>query len=299
MPSTLSDNSSFDDVTAPIGTDIRNAASVRAALQTVANRTRFLFDASASALPDIAALKAISSPADGLVRLVKKYGTFVFDAGSGAAESLPWIVAPSAGSGRWFIAGASAHASRSVVAPVIACGISTAAVAPGSESPTISFSGTTAVKLSYSTSSAYFSATNTGSSAHHGALVNLNSYMHDGATLGSAVLRLSGVSPEHANLPAVKPSFGLWRFRHADGVSEKLLSSPVSGHVTDAPANVAAYETPHDLTFTPDQNNVIDRSLYSYWAAVYDEGGADAAFGGLLFFGIKLNFTNIVDARFP
>jgi hypothetical protein len=100
MPSNLTDASSFDAVTGPLGSDVRNAAAVRAALQPLANRTRYLFDRH-TPLADIAALQAITSPADGLVRLVKNYGVFVFDATSVLGESLPWVVAPNAGAGRW------------------------------------------------------------------------------------------------------------------------------------------------------------------------------------------------------
>lgn len=42
MPVTLTDVDSFDDVTAPAGSDVRNAASVQVSMQTVANRTRNL-----------------------------------------------------------------------------------------------------------------------------------------------------------------------------------------------------------------------------------------------------------------
>lgn len=42
MPITLSDVDSFDDVTAPAGSDVRNAASIQTSMQTVANRTRNL-----------------------------------------------------------------------------------------------------------------------------------------------------------------------------------------------------------------------------------------------------------------
>ena len=100
MPTNLTDTSSFDTATSPVGSDIRNAASVRASLQPLANRTRFLFDQTA-ALADIAALKAIASPADGLVRLVKSKGLYVFDLASVSAEALPFIVQPTVGSGCW------------------------------------------------------------------------------------------------------------------------------------------------------------------------------------------------------
>lgn len=44
MPSSLTDVDDFTTVTGPDGGDIRNAASVRSALQTLANRTRYLLN---------------------------------------------------------------------------------------------------------------------------------------------------------------------------------------------------------------------------------------------------------------
>lgn len=100
MPTTLTETSSFDAATAPIGTDVRNAASMQTALQAQTNRSRFVFDRT-TALADIAALKAIASPADGLVRIVRRFGFYVFDTSSAAAEALPFIVQPTTGTGRW------------------------------------------------------------------------------------------------------------------------------------------------------------------------------------------------------
>lgn len=100
MPQNLTDASSWDTATAPVGGDVRNAASVATALQAAANRARFVYDR-ATPLADVAALKAIASPADGLVRLVELLGFYVFDAASAAAESLPWLVQPTVGTGRW------------------------------------------------------------------------------------------------------------------------------------------------------------------------------------------------------
>lgn len=115
MPSNLTDVSSFDTVIGPQPTDVRNAAAVRTYLQTLANRTRFLIDR-LTALADIAALKAIAAPADGLVRHVKAKGIYVFDVSSSAAEALPWIVQPNSGSGRWLHALQAVQAQASGLA---------------------------------------------------------------------------------------------------------------------------------------------------------------------------------------
>lgn len=100
MPTTLTDSSSFDAMTAPIGSDIRNAASVRTCLQAAANRDRFVYDM-VQPLADIAALKAIASPPNGIVRTVATTGAYVFVAAYVGGEVLPWVVAPTSGSGKW------------------------------------------------------------------------------------------------------------------------------------------------------------------------------------------------------
>lgn len=100
MPKNLTDASSWDPQTAPTGTDIRNAAGVESHMQPAANRARFLYDRT-NPLADIAALKAIAAPSDNIVRLVEKYGFYIFDSASAAAESLPWVVQPTVGTGRW------------------------------------------------------------------------------------------------------------------------------------------------------------------------------------------------------
>jgi hypothetical protein len=62
MPHNLTDVSAFSTATAPVGADIRNAASVEAVAQWAANRTRYLYDRT-TALADLTALAAISAPA--------------------------------------------------------------------------------------------------------------------------------------------------------------------------------------------------------------------------------------------
>lgn len=76
MPSALTDVSSFDTVTGPVAADIRNAASIRSALQTVANRTRYLLDQLVAELTTRDAADAILEPG---LRLTLTTGTPVAD----------------------------------------------------------------------------------------------------------------------------------------------------------------------------------------------------------------------------
>lgn len=66
MPVTLTDVDSFDDVTAPAGTDVRNAASIQASMQTAANRTRNLKNRVDAAEASIVSEAAARTYADAL-----------------------------------------------------------------------------------------------------------------------------------------------------------------------------------------------------------------------------------------
>lgn len=312
MPTTLTDVSSFDAVTAPVGTDIRNAASVRAALQTVANRTRFLFDGSVP-LADIAALKAIASPADALVRLVDGKGFYVFDGASSALESLPFIVTPTVGSGRWIrsdgsgqpmIPGSSGFPTfvtartRTVSVPAGEAVGFEGPISSGSETPSGQFAAYDASHaVSRRGGELQVLFVNAGSAAHYAHFVPLSRYVHDGATLTAATL-YAAPNPTHSALPAVMPKFGLGRSTKNVGSSEAALLSTGGGLVTDASATFGAYNAAHSIVFTPDQNNVIDRSLYHYFAVIYDEGHTNALTNGS-WLSIDLTFGSIADMRFP
>lgn len=304
MPSSLTDVSSFDTVTGPIGGDIRNAASVRAALQTLANRTRFLFDRHA-ALADIAALKAIASPADGLVRLVKSKGIYVFDSASVAAEVQPFIVAPNAGGGRWIhsleltrgvanglaklnasqhliVQGASGHptfeTARTLTRfqPPVPMGpfrTGWTAIDPTSLVSGVAGPGTTAAQ--------YFLLTE----------------LHDGATL-TQVQALFVVDGGHAGVPAVLPSFSTYRDLINVG-AEASVEMASGGDVSyPTPGSVAAYEAAgiKGWAQTINNQNVIDRSQGLYYVALTDENGANALAGNR-FLGFKLTMTTISDMR--
>ena len=119
--------------------------------------------------------------------------------------------------------------------------------------------------------------------------------LHHGATLGSAVL--SFTPSAHASLPSYQqPSFGIYRTPAAySGGPVGLLST---SFVTLAAATVGAYNAPQTLTFTPNQNSVIDTTQYIYFAIVWDEAGASGALIGNRFASIAMNYTGITDMRF-
>lgn len=113
-----------------------------------------------------------------------------------------------------------------------------------------------------------------------------NALIH-GATITSAKLRLKGVNA-HGALPLMMPGFSVMRY---DAATDTLASLRAAGMVDDTSANVAAYEVIHSITFTPDQNNVIDREQdYMYWGIVCNEGNTNAQ-PNLHLYGIQLTMS--------
>ena len=62
------------------------------------------------------------------------------------------------------------------------------------------------------------------------------------------------------------------------------------------PGSAAAYQVVRTISYVPDQNAVVDRSLYSYVAQFTDEAGTNAL-QGMYLLGLRLSMTGIPDAR--
>jgi hypothetical protein len=99
-----------------------------------------------------------------------------------------------------------------------------------------------------------------------------------GALIKSVTLRFAGPGG-HPALPQYMPKFGLYRY--AANTGARVSTNSVAALVTDTSANVAAYETEHDLTFTCDQNNRV-LSGYRWWLEFFGEGGTNSAGGSML-----------------
>lgn len=102
-------------------------------------------------------------------------------------------------------------------------------------------------------------------------LGDLSSY--NGYTLTSAVLRVIGKAG-HGGLPALMPRVAV--VRRGSSATTGLLST---SWALDTSGSTGAYETEHDLTFTADQNNVIDTSQYTYALLLQNEGNTNATNG--------------------
>jgi hypothetical protein len=114
MPQNLANNNVYSGtVVAPSNGDLLTDASFTAGLQPLTNRTTFLYTRLNTGVLRIrtaateAALKALTGMADGDVAVIAgaggMRGMYVFLAGVTTAESSPQVIAPSTGTGRWFL----------------------------------------------------------------------------------------------------------------------------------------------------------------------------------------------------
>lgn len=287
MPSNLTDVDSFDTAIGPLGTDIRNAQSVRDCMQTVANRTRFLYNRTAIALADVTTLKAVSVSgiANLSIRTVSSQGDYVYDSARSDAESLPWVVAPNTGTGRWILANAAAllrsfafrpdyWSHNTVASPAsyfFAAGTTDLTIFDGHEY------ATPANYVPVALHAVKFSEVYTASSTGYVYAQTLGpEHLPQGRTLSTIALWIDASGTSHASLPQNKPALTVVRTTRTGATYSKLQSGGTNGWSVDSSASVAAYETPHDLVFTANQNNVVDHSTYIYALGYIHEGGSSA-----------------------
>ena len=132
----------------------------------------------------------------------------------------------------------------------------------------------------------------TGSAIAHGFAASINEYLVDGATLTQIRGRWK-TNPTHVALPLLMPRFGVLRVDFTN-LSVALLSTG-SGFAIDASADLEAYNAEHYITFTPDQNATINKTLYHYAIVGFNEGHTNALANGS-FYSFELTQTPI-DAR--
>lgn len=120
---------------------------------------------------------------------------------------------------------------------------------------------------------------------------------HHGATLSSVEVRFIA-STGHAALPATNMYVSLNRRSNPVGGSPAFASLRAAGSVSYAPVSLADYNNGNikSVTFTADQNNVVDRTTYSYELFIAGESSTNAA--AILVPEVRLNFTSIADMRF-
>lgn len=129
-----------------------------------------------------------------------------------------------------------------------------------------------------------------------GFLWTLDPYLHHGATLASVVTSLIGSGLADYSTSGEEPAIGVFRLPHTpaakDTAPTALLSSG-GGFAFDPSASAGAFDTAHTITFTPNQNNVIDLTAYTYKLMFYGACGptGEGSSSDLYLFGHKLNFS--------
>lgn len=194
-----------------------------------------------------------------------------------------------------FGVGGASPRTRTLAVPLDAMAISNGTIAVGNipdfvpmTSSQSAFGGTTGTSLVTAVAS---------TSNPYAYYVPLRGFLHNGATLTSATLYLQGASG-HANVPTGTnlPSFGLMRWAPLTGTLVWLAAG--NSPSFDTTGTLSAYKALHSWSFACNQDNVIDRSQYDYYAVIWDESGANAVSGNM-YTGMLLNFGSIANMQFP
>jgi hypothetical protein len=116
----------------------------------------------------------------------------------------------------------------------------------------------------------------------------------NGATISSVACAFSVTS--HTALPNVYPSLSVSRapIGVAGGFALQTLST-TDPQSFPTPANVTAWVdggNTQQLTYTCNQNSVVDTTQYVYYVGITDENGGGAVSGNL-YFGLLVNYTGV------
>lgn len=303
MPHNLTDVSDFPTATAPVGADIRNAASVEAVAQWAANRTRWLRDR-VVALADLTALAAIAAPADGLVRLVAGLGLYRFVLASGASVASPWRVADGGATGIWFWEG------ESLIEPVETISVPGALIdgisvvssydtraAPASASLNIKFKALEPAECGRYQGAFVTRVVETVATSGFAYRLPINGALRAGATLTAASLKMLPLAAagRDGTIPSYMPRFAIVR-RPIDWGAAPTVTTVTehlaSGGYAVCAETYGAYSAGDTISWAQslDQNNVVDLGAYSYDAYIYDEAYFHAVAGNM-FLGLALTMT--------
>ena len=286
----------------PSGGDLRNAASVDVALEALADRTQFLATNQpvwSAPLANLSALQSINTTnmPTGTSRVVTGQGLYIFNSASVAQEYEPWIVRPSVGTGRWIPATTHDTDVTRVVSGLDVrwigypaqglVGTDITTFATGATN-TVAFGadigGTAATTIAYvDGGKAVVPAFSLTPNNVCPLLWVLDPYLIDGA----AIIKID-VHMKRSAAGAIPPGFGVKRISHTGAGNATSLKSTAFGFATGSGTG--------DITWawTPDQNNTVDKTAYSYILVAYGDSGASAATDSWLSFDVSMS---VPDAR--
>lgn len=269
------------------------ASDVNPAFEALADRTQFL-NQMFSPLATLAQLAAIPAPSERMIRHVIGHGFFVFSAAATTGFFPFRIPADDATPGGWV--SSTAHETLKTV--VVSLYDMPVTVSGGPDAPSITADIgqiPDSDDLSGNRSRFFLSRAEAGSSTSWHYRLFCDRFMIDGATLLLVTVKFAAnASGRGGSLPAVMPQIGMDRVNVEDDGAVPLISGG-NGLSADQSANVGEFTATHDILFIPNQNNVIDRALYSYGLVIATEGGTNAI-GDDAVLGIEFLFA-MQDAR--
>lgn len=274
-----------EDYTIPDDSDPPTAAAMNPGFEALGDRTAWLKKRVDALVPlaNLAALTAITTPDNDMLRLVERYGWYSFDASATDTAHSPWILAANdATPGRWVRDGSHTRKVHRVFSAARGFttalgGVRTKAAAFHPHSITTQYLGSyPSGIITYSESSIVngglvfpvaFVSGPTG-----GVQWCLDDVLIEGATL-EAVWALVDPANGRAGLPSNPISVGVFKSDIATGSMVSLRNT--GDFVDDPSASVAAYEANHALIYTPNQHNVISKIVQSYYLQVWNEWGTN------------------------
>jgi hypothetical protein len=280
-------------ITVPADGDNRNAAVFNVPMQAIADGVAFEA-ARVTAIADLTALAAVTTPANGLVKHVIGFGWYVFQTSATTGISPYRVAAADATPGGW--TSGTAHETtltRYVPANRIA-GIASAAQVPALVGPYVGL--TSGSQFQLGAGSMQVGPLSSSTTLAWGVVLPIDGWLVNGATLASIVATFTPSFTQAQPSPGQAVQFGVMASpRGGYSVGTHIpLSLLSAGFVLDSGAKVAG--TNRTLTLTTDQNNVIDLATYSYAISLWDEHGTGAASGNT-FHTFAISLTGIANAR--
>lgn len=303
--------------------DLRNVASVNGPMKQLADGIAFVnaLAAFSTALPNFTTLTAITTPIDGMARIVRGYGVYVFDASYVYSTFPPYTLVPDdATPGKWVRAGNMRRFHERSVA--LQSYLTTSCFYTGGtgstlDGPTIAksafFSHTTRLGLQESDKSVSYAdlilfvngglkmniSTSTPATAlgTYGVQWCLDRVLSDGATIVGVNF---GIWPNTGRLALPTQPFGAGVFRcptaPGSALTPILTSLNSGGDFTYDPHVLVDYEAFHQLAVTCNQNNVVDLNKYTYYAQFWNEAGALNTLAGNTIANVTVAMNNYSDA---
>lgn len=306
----------------PDDLDPRTVASVNAGLEALSDGVAYLNQKISAIVPvaDLTALANILAPTDGQAQLVRNFGVYVFTHPSsyGTALNSDDVLASDATPGAWRRAGRT----RRLLERSIVLRDYDAAYDP---SPIVDATNTGLVTRDYGATfypeARFYGQSGGGypaivlhqvaqvvsggivmqlspggaTSKTYGLQWCVDDVLSQGATIFGAKFGVQPATGRGSFPSALLFSCGLFRCPRYPGSASTpsltpLSSSYTGGFFQDTSASVADYETPHQLVYGANQNNVVDLESYTYYAQFWNEAGS----GFTLPNNVVMNVTVIV-----